>query len=95
MNSRARFLLIAAVLATVSAVIISSQQAGAKRKTTELFSSPPQDRLQDRRLVTKTDFDPPVKLTLVKTIRGLVDTDREFSADDDWLKGLTIKVLND
>lgn len=91
MNSRTRFLLIAAVLPIVAAVMISSQRAGAKRNTVDLPSSQPQDRL----MVKKADFDPPVKITLVKTKGGLVETDKNFSADDDWLRGLTIQVLND
>lgn len=91
MSSRTRFLLIATVLLTVAAVMISSQRAGAKRNTLDLVSGRPQDRL----MVKKADFDPPVKVILVKTKSGLVETDKNFSADDNWLRGLTIQVLND
>lgn len=95
MNSRTRFLLIAAVLPTVAAVILSSQRAGAKRNPPGFLSGRPQNRLQDRRMIKKSDFNPPVKVTLVKTKGGLVDTDMIFPADDEWLKGLTIQILND
>ncbi|HEY0077360.1 MAG TPA: hypothetical protein VGB73_01855 [Pyrinomonadaceae bacterium] len=41
------------------------------------------------------DFNPPVKITLVKSKIGVIATDKKIDTDDDWLKGLTIRVRND
>ena len=50
--------------------------------------------LQERIIDKKADFDPPVKISLVKTKKGVIDTGRPFQADEDWLKGLSVQVTN-
>jgi hypothetical protein len=49
---------------------------------------------QERVVEIRSDFDPPVKITAVKTKKGLVKTDKKFLDDDDWLKGITVSVAN-
>ncbi|MGI8640772.1 MAG: hypothetical protein ACR2MG_12610 [Pyrinomonadaceae bacterium] len=39
-------------------------------------------------------FDPPMTITLVKSKLGVIETDKNFVANEDWLKGLVISVLN-
>lgn len=41
------------------------------------------------------EFDPPVKIILVKSKIGTIETDKKIVAGDDWLRGLTIRVRND
>jgi hypothetical protein len=51
---------------------------------------------QDGKMFEKgDDFDPPVKIVLVKSKIGVIETDKKIEANDDWLKGLTIRVRND
>lgn len=49
----------------------------------------------DKILEKGKDYDPPVKITLVKSKIGVIETDKKISASDDWLKGLTIRVQNE
>ncbi|HKS29094.1 MAG TPA: hypothetical protein VJS44_14800 [Pyrinomonadaceae bacterium] len=49
----------------------------------------------DKILEKGKDYNPPVKITLVKSKIGVIETDKKISAGDDWLKGLTIRVRND
>jgi hypothetical protein len=41
------------------------------------------------------DYKPPLKITLVKSKFGIIETNKKISAGDDWLRGLTIRVRND
>jgi hypothetical protein len=50
---------------------------------------------EDKILEKGKDYDPPVKITLVKSKIGVIETDRKLSAGDDWLKGLMVRVRND
>lgn len=49
---------------------------------------------QERMIVKKLDFNPPVKITGVRTKKGVIKTDEKFVDDDDWFKGLTVSVTN-
>ena len=49
----------------------------------------------DAVLVRGDDFDPPVKLTLIKSRVGVIEPGKKFPADEAWFKGLTIRVRND
>lgn len=49
----------------------------------------------DKILEKGKDYNPPVKITLVKSKIGVIETDKKISASDDWLRGLTISVRND
>jgi hypothetical protein len=82
-------------ITTVVAAIISSQRTGAGSSPDIPLSNRAQERLQDRRLERKPDSDPPVKITLVRAKGGLLEIGKMLADDDDWLRGLTIKVLND
>src|SRR5260221_1719599 len=51
--------------------------------------------VQERIIVKKSDFDPPLSITLVKTKkRGTVETNTKFLDDDDWIRGLAVEVRN-
>lgn len=75
-------LLIASV--TACALIIFAHFARAERQVVELGRA--QD--SDKRIVRKNDFDPPVKITLVKT-------NNAETSDVDWLNKLEISARND
>lgn len=49
----------------------------------------------DALLEKATDFNPPVKITLVKSRIGIIEPDKKLTADEDWVKGLTVTVRND
>jgi hypothetical protein len=49
---------------------------------------------QDRLVMDKSRSNSPVKITLVKTKKRVVDNNKKFLDDDDWLQGLTLRVLN-
>ena len=52
-------------------------------------------QVADKILEKGKDYDPPVKIRLVKSKIGVIETDKKISASDDWLKGLTIRVRNE
>lgn len=49
---------------------------------------------KERVIVKLGKRDNPVKITLVKTKKGVVKTGKNFTDEDDWFKGLTISVGN-
>lgn len=50
---------------------------------------------EQERTVTKLETPKdPVKVALVKTKKGAVEIDRKFMGDDDWFKGLAVRVKN-
>lgn len=49
---------------------------------------------EDRVLERVKDFNPPVDITLTRSRFGIIEADKKFSADEDWFKGLTVRVLN-
>lgn len=49
---------------------------------------------QDRVIVKKSDWNPPVKISKVKTRKGVIELDKPYDDDDDWLKGLTVSLDN-
>lgn len=56
------------------------------------YGSPIQEQ---ERTVTKLETPKdPVKIALVKTKKGAVEIDRKFMGEDDWFKGLTVRVKN-
>lgn len=50
---------------------------------------------EDKILENGDDFDPPVEITAIKSRAGIISPGKKFSADEDWFKGLTIRVRND
>lgn len=52
--------------------------------------------VQERIIVKKADFNPPVSITVVKTKKkGTVETNTRFLDDNDWIRGLEVHVRND
>ena len=48
-----------------------------------------------RMIIKESDLKPPVKISLIKTRKGAIETEKEFlDDDDDWFKGLTLRVVN-
>jgi hypothetical protein len=90
MNNRIKILLSASLVLTIAIVIITARASRASAQRQALDSSASQDRI----VVKRADFDPPVKITLVETSRGVIETNKTFSGDDGWLRGLKIQVLN-
>jgi hypothetical protein len=52
-----------------------------------------QERIIEKRSTSATP-DEPVKITIVKTKKGVVGLGEKFQDDDEWFKGLIIKVEN-
>jgi hypothetical protein len=48
----------------------------------------------DKILEKREDLKPPVNITLIKSRIGVIESDKYFSADEDWFKGLRIKLRN-
>lgn len=48
------------------------------------------------KIIEKEDgYDPPVKIILVQSKIGVIETGKKIAAGDDWLKGLTVRVFNE
>ncbi len=89
MNSRIKFLIASIMFLSVGTFCISTFRAKAKQPKTEV---PIQG--QERLVMDKSRSDAPVKITLIKTKKRVVDNNKKFLDDDDWLQGLTLRVLN-
>lgn len=81
---------IASLLLIIAILMLGTFKTKAQQKTAALIATQGQERI----VATKTDFNPPLKMTLVKTRRGAIEIDKKFSDDDDWFKGLTVAVKN-
>jgi hypothetical protein len=90
MNNRLKFVLIVLVLLTCMVGLHDSYRAAAQRNS--LTSTVRQG--QTRIVVTTTDLRPPIKITNVITKGREVEMDKDFQDDDDWLRGLTIRMIN-
>lgn len=53
-----------------------------------------QQSREERVIVKRVDFSPPVKITLAKTRRGPIGFSEKYLDDEDWFKGLTVVVTN-
>jgi hypothetical protein len=49
---------------------------------------------QYKTLEKGNDFNPPVEISQVKSKVGLIETDKKFSANADWFKGLDLEIKN-
>jgi hypothetical protein len=85
--SRARFF-------TINSMFALLLLAGLSTWTQLSHSSNGTGQKPDKMIERGNDFDAPVKLTLVKSYSGEIETDKKIFAGDDWLKGLTVRVLN-
>ena len=51
-------------------------------------------RGRDKIIEKGEDFDPPVEIIFVKSKIGEIETNKKFSAEEDWFRGLAITLLN-
>lgn len=82
-------------LVVLSAALVSLLVIGF---STGAYTDPPANMISQGggKVLEKGDeFDPPVKVTLVKSKIGDIEPGETIDAPDDWLKGLTIRVRND
>lgn len=90
MNHRLKFVVIALLVLTVATLIADPYRTKAQLKSMSAWRSQAQDRI----VRTKEDFSAPIKIVAVKTKLGEIKMDKEFLAADDWLKGLTVRLVN-
>src|SRR5258705_9890182 len=76
---RMRFVLIASLLLTATVVLLSAYNATAHRKPITMIAAQAKARI----LVTKTHLKLPLKIAVVKTQKGEIETDKEFVGNDD------------
>lgn len=88
MTRQLRYTIIVSLL-TLSGVVLSAYKSTAQRQT-EL----PALQEQERMIMKKTDFNPPVRIKAIKAKGRSVALDAKFVDDDDWLKGLTVRLDN-
>jgi hypothetical protein len=88
MNTRIKFPFTGSLL-ILAALFVSNYKTAAQRPSVSI------NETQDRVIVKKSDFDPPVKISKVKTRKGVIESDKPYPDDDDWLKGLTVRLDND
>lgn len=94
MSSRIKLVLIASLSLTTTILLIGSFRTSAQRKTLEQGETPGQDQSEERVVNKKSDFSPPMDITLAKTRKGPIKFNRKFLEDDDWFKGLTVSIAN-
>src|SRR5437762_8128478 len=97
--TRSRRFSLAAGLGIVFAVgTIARIDSGLGVSTTTIASaavgqSTQEGPVQDRIIIKKADFNPPVSITVVKTKkRGTIETNTSFLDDDDWIRGLEVHI---
>lgn len=90
MNSRIKFLLASIMFLSVVIVGVATYKTEANRQPEAEVAIQGQERL----VMDKSRSNAPVKFTLVKTKKRVVDNNKKFLDDDDWLQGLTLRVLN-
>ena len=89
MNSRIKFLLASIMFFSVATFCVVTYKTKAKQPNYEVAIQG-----QERLVMDKSRSDAPVKITLIKTKKRVVDNNKKFVDDDDWLEGLTLRVLN-
>jgi hypothetical protein len=58
-------------------------------------SSGGQEQNADRMIEKREDYNPPVGITVIRTKKGVIETNKKFlDSDEDWLKDLKIDVHN-
>lgn len=82
-------LVITGSLLSVFILGITNYQTPAQRSFRSFI-----EQAQERVIVKKSDWNPPVKISQVKTKKGVVELDKPYSDDNDWLKGLTVRLDN-
>lgn len=59
------------------------------------FTSAKTNQEADKIIQKEDEYAPPVKIILVGSKIGIIETDTKIAADDDWLRGLAVRVRND
>ena len=88
MNTRMKLALTGSLL--LLALLVADYKTAAQRQPLSSVNEP-----QDRIIAMKSDFSPPVRIITLKTRKGVVESDKTFPDDDDWLKGLTVRLDNE
>lgn len=90
MNSRVKFVLISVMFLSLANVGIGAYKTRVNRQPKAEVANQGQERL----VVNKSRSDAPVKITLLKTKKRVIEDNKKFSDDDDWLQGLALRVVN-
>jgi hypothetical protein len=90
MGFRIRSLVFLIIFLSVATIDIGTYKARANRH----LGLQPAGQGQDRLVVDKSRSDAPVRITLIRTKKRVIETDKKFLDDDDWLRGLTLRVVN-
>ena len=90
MTNRTAFILTVSSVLTVVTSILGVYKATAQRQVL----APLVTSTQDRVIVKKSDFDPPVKIVVMKTRKGEIESGKPYHANDYWLQGLTVRLEN-
>ena len=90
MNSRIKFLLASIVFLSVATLCVSTYKTKANKQPEAEVAIQGQERL----VTDKSRSNAPVKINLIKTKKREVDNNKKFVDGDDWLEGLTLRVLN-
>ena len=94
MNSRIKLVLIASLSLTTTILLVGTYRTSAQRKTDRTAETLEQEQSSQRVVHKKSDFSPPVDITLAKTKKGPIKFRDSFLDGDDWLRGLTVSVAN-
>ena len=110
MISWIKFVLLASLLLTLTVFMFISHRASAQQQTAHSVTeperivmgksmssaaAPSQQQLRERRIDKVSHYSPPVKITVVKTKKKRsIRFEEKFVDDDDWLKGLTVRLDN-
>lgn len=88
MNTRMKLALSGSLL--LLALLVADYKTTAQRQPDSSANQP-----QERVIVMKLDFTPPVRITTIKTKKGVIEPDKPYPDNDDWLKGLTVLLDNE
>jgi hypothetical protein len=94
MNNRLKLILIASLFLTIALLLVGSYRTSAQRKTDGTVETLEQEQSNQRVVHKKSDFSPPVAITLAKAKKGPIKFNGKFLDDDDWFKGLTVSIEN-
>ena len=93
-----RFFMMFTVLLAVLLLISPASSSRNDAMTLNLGSAvaTSQENQGQRRVLKRSDFSPPVRISRVKTEKGPIKFDEAFiDYDDDWFKGFTVEVINE
>jgi hypothetical protein len=90
MKSRIKLITTISLILVISAVLFGVCTASAQPGIRVQAGGASKDRL----VVKKSDFNPPVRISMVKTRKGKVETDKPYQDSDDSVRGLTVSISN-